>query len=178
LVDPSHPSQRLQSIIKRSDACLALTDEAQSDRLSQWTRTMTTSKVLNPSSASRGTLVPRLRGPAHDACIVFTSGSTVEPKAICWSHETVAVTALEIGARFHLSPRSRVFQFSSYAFDVSIHETMATLVRGGCICAVPTGCAGTDDRILQRFHHYLNPVRGAGAELPAYAMSRGGSILW
>ncbi|GFF55149.1 nonribosomal peptide synthetase 8 [Aspergillus udagawae] len=134
LVDPSHPSQRVQSIIKRSDACLALTDEAQSDRLSQWTRTMTISKVLNPSSASRGTLVPRLRGPTHDACIVFTSGSTGEPKAICWSHETVAVTALEIGARFHLSPRSRVFQFSSYAFDVSIHETMATLVRGGCIC--------------------------------------------
>ncbi|KAI9372444.1 hypothetical protein BJX61DRAFT_507131, partial [Aspergillus egyptiacus] len=134
LVDPSHPSQRLKSIIERSHASFAVTDEAESDRLSQWTRTITISELLAQSPVSAVTLEPRPRLPTHDACIVFTSGSTGEPKAICWSHETVAVTASTIGARFHLSSRSRVFQFSSYAFDVSIHETMATLVHGGCIC--------------------------------------------
>ncbi|KAL5358103.1 hypothetical protein BJX96DRAFT_173136 [Aspergillus floccosus] len=134
LVDPSHPSQRLKSIIDRSHASLAITDDAQSDRLSQWTRTIAISRLLTPSPAFTDTNASPPRLPVHDACIVFTSGSTGEPKAICWSHETVAVTALEIGARFHLSPSSRVFQFSSYAFDVNIHETTATLVHGGCIC--------------------------------------------
>ena len=134
LVDAAHPSQRVKAIIERSRAHLALTDESQSRLLSQWIRTITISKKAPASSVPTVANAFRPCLPTDDACIVFTSGSTGEPKAICWNHQNVAATALGIGAQFHLSSRSRVFQFSSYAFDVSIHETTATLVHGGCIC--------------------------------------------
>ena len=134
LVDPAHPSQRVKAIIERSQARLALTDEPQTRLVSQWIRTITISEKAPPPSVSTATHAFRPCLPTDDACIVFTSGSTGEPKAICWNHQTVAATALGIGAQFHFSSRSRVFQFSSYAFDVSIHETTATLVHGGCIC--------------------------------------------
>ncbi|KAJ9303269.1 hypothetical protein DTO271G3_643 [Paecilomyces variotii] len=134
LVDPTYPDERVKTIIQRSEACLALTTECQSDRLRPWIRTISMSK--NPSFPSDATISDRYYKPmpTDNACIVFTSGSTGTPKAISWSHETLAKTASELGSKFELSSRSRVFQFSSYAFDVSIHETMATLVHGGCIC--------------------------------------------
>ncbi|KAI8633600.1 hypothetical protein F5Y19DRAFT_414203 [Xylariaceae sp. FL1651] len=134
LVDPAHPSQRVKTIIERSQAQLALTDGPQSRRLSQWIRTITVSKDALLSSVSTVTRAFQPCLPTDDACMVFTSGSTGEPKAICWNHQTVAATALGVGAQFNISSLSRVFQFSSYAFDVSIHETMATLVHGGCVC--------------------------------------------
>ncbi|KAI1814968.1 hypothetical protein GGS20DRAFT_374477 [Poronia punctata] len=134
LIDPSHPSQRIKTMIERSQARLALTDEPRSHLLGQWVRTITLSKRGLPCPASAAPTGFRPFLPTDDACVVFTSGSTGEPKAICWSHQTVAYTALQLGAQFGISSRSRLFQFSSYAFDVSIHETTATLVRGGCVC--------------------------------------------
>jgi len=134
LIDPAHPSQRIKTIIERSQARLALTDEPRSHLLGQWIRIITLSKQDLPSSTLTAPTKLQPCLPTDDACITFTSGSTGEPKAICWSHQTVAYTALQLGAQFGISSRSRVFQFSSYAFDVSIHETTAALVRGGCVC--------------------------------------------
>lgn len=78
-------------------------------------------------------LTPRAE-PHEMAVVIFTSGSTGEPKGVIWSHRTLSSSTTAIGRDLLLGVKSRVFQFASYDFDVSIQETLATFLCGGCLC--------------------------------------------
>ncbi|KKP05393.1 hypothetical protein THAR02_02498 [Trichoderma harzianum] len=68
------------------------------------------------------------------AAIVFTSGSTGSPKGVMLSPGCISTSAVCGSQILQLGQSSRLFQFSSYSFDISLHETFMTLVAGGCLC--------------------------------------------
>ncbi|KAL7953838.1 putative nonribosomal peptide synthase [Trichoderma compactum] len=68
------------------------------------------------------------------AAVVFTSGSTGSPKGVMLSPECISTSAVCGSQILQLGQNSRLFQFSSYSFDISLHETFMTLVAGGCLC--------------------------------------------
>jgi non-ribosomal peptide synthetase component F len=68
------------------------------------------------------------------AYIIFTSGSTGKPKGVMVQHKAVCSSGIGYGRRIKLTHTSRVLQFSSFVFDVSIAEILTTLIFGGCIC--------------------------------------------
>ena len=39
-----------------------------------------------------------------------------------------------LGPPFKMNRDTRVFQFSAYPYDVSNHDILVTLQRGGCVC--------------------------------------------
>ncbi|EFE30648.1 uncharacterized protein ARB_02570 [Trichophyton benhamiae CBS 112371] len=63
-----------------------------------------------------------------------------------------------------LDSRSRVFQFSAYAFDVATFDALAALMYGGCVC-VPSEASRRDD------------IAGAFAELGANVLFTTPSVL-
>jgi hypothetical protein len=71
-----------------------------------------------------------LRAKSNNVCyIIFTSGSTGVPKGVVVEHRSIASSSAAICEGLHISPTSRVFQFCSFLFDVSVGETLV------CICA-------------------------------------------
>ncbi|KAI9709702.1 MAG: NRPS [Bogoriella megaspora] len=68
------------------------------------------------------------------ALLLFTSGSTGTPKGIVWNHQTMSANVKAMGHSLGLSKATRIFQFASYDFDVSIVETLAAFVYGACLC--------------------------------------------
>ncbi|KAK2807650.1 Non-ribosomal peptide synthetase [Onygenales sp. PD_10] len=66
--------------------------------------------------------------------IIFTSGSTGTPKGVKISHETYTSSAIPRAKAVGYTPNSRVLDFASYAFDVSIDSMLLTLGNGGCLC--------------------------------------------
>ncbi|CAG8890896.1 unnamed protein product [Penicillium egyptiacum] len=66
--------------------------------------------------------------------IIFTSGSTGTPKGVKISHETYTSSAIPRAKAVGYTPESRVLDFASYAFDVSIDSMLLTLGNGGCLC--------------------------------------------
>ncbi|KKK23030.1 hypothetical protein AOCH_005359 [Aspergillus ochraceoroseus] len=66
--------------------------------------------------------------------IIFTSGSTGTPKGVTISHETYTSSAIPRAKAVGYTGNSRVLDFASYAFDVSIDSMLLTLGNGGCLC--------------------------------------------
>ncbi|KAJ6002427.1 hypothetical protein N7451_004974 [Penicillium sp. IBT 35674x] len=74
----------------------------------------------------------------NNACLIlFTSGSTGQPKGIIQEHRSYAVAIRDYNKVLGLGRHSRVYQFDDYAFDISNNEYLTALAAGGC-CCVPT----------------------------------------
>ncbi|KAH0284115.1 nonribosomal peptide synthase SidD, partial [Aureobasidium sp. EXF-3399] len=66
--------------------------------------------------------------------IIFTSGSTGTPKGVTISHRTYTSSAIPRAKAVGYTEKSRVLDFASYAFDVSIDSMFLTVGNGGCLC--------------------------------------------
>ncbi|KAE8130779.1 hypothetical protein BDV38DRAFT_289327 [Aspergillus pseudotamarii] len=149
LLDPSYPVQRLQGICGDCQATVLLCSLAQVDLAGQ----LGCSHILPiggqnikhvaDSSICRdhhSTVVQ----PSHALYAVYTSGSTGKPKGIIIEHGALATNATITGPNLLLNKHSRVFQFSSHAFDATIADYLFTLACWGCVC-VPDEAASRGD---------------------------------
>ncbi|PGH13036.1 hypothetical protein AJ79_03873 [Helicocarpus griseus UAMH5409] len=138
LTDPSQPEARLQTIATEVGAELMLTSKMQ-EELGRRILPGKTVLVIShdtfqdiptpPSTAS----LPSVPG-SSTLYIIFTSGSTGKPKGVVISHTNYTSGALPRAEAVGYGPHSRVLDFPSYAFDVSIDCMLCTLAQGGCVC--------------------------------------------
>ncbi|OQD93279.1 hypothetical protein PENSOL_c033G00290 [Penicillium solitum] len=133
-LDSAQPVARLEDIVQQSNAKIAVSSRSHVDKLSSLVATVipisdeTTAGLPIPSLA---TLTP----PTFDrtAYVLFTSGSTGRPKGCVVSYKALSdvihqTPALKIG------PVSRVLQFASYTYGMSLIEIYCTLSAGATIC--------------------------------------------
>ncbi|TQV92108.1 hypothetical protein V2A60_004406 [Cordyceps javanica] len=96
----------------------------------------------HPSITKRVEKVPSI----DLAAVVFTSGSTGAPKAVMLDSKCVATSAACGSQILQLGKDSRVLQFSSFSFDISLHEIFMTLAAGGCLC-IPSEAERLNDPV-------------------------------
>ncbi|MFG2763717.1 non-ribosomal peptide synthetase [Streptomyces rubiginosohelvolus] len=87
-----------------------------------------------PSDGHPGTL-PAAPAPHRLAYVMFTSGSTGEPKGVAVPES--AVLALASDSRFAGDAHRRVLVHSPHSFDAATHEIWGTLLRGGELVLAP-----------------------------------------
>jgi amino acid adenylation domain-containing protein/thioester reductase-like protein len=68
------------------------------------------------------------------AYVVYTSGSTGNPKGVLLHHRGLVNFVLGQIKVFDITPASRVLQFASFSFDASVSEIFTTLVAGATLC--------------------------------------------
>ena len=71
--------------------------------------------------------------PTDPVFVLFTSGSTGQPKGMIHTHESICTQWLEQGQRLGYYG-ARVLQFAAVVFDVFIIETFTALIYRGCVC--------------------------------------------
>ncbi|KAI1739959.1 hypothetical protein F4680DRAFT_466122 [Xylaria scruposa] len=92
-------------------------------------------KAKNTTAAHRTGKAPEARvTPASTAYIMYTSGSTGQPKGFRIDHRAISTSCFYHGRAMGFDRSTRTLQFSSFFFDVSILEIMTTLLCGGCVC--------------------------------------------
>ncbi|OJZ91941.1 hypothetical protein ASPFODRAFT_176208 [Aspergillus luchuensis CBS 106.47] len=135
-IDPSFPQARVQAICHDVKAPVILCSSKQEFSISNLNHKTITVPVTNPGILSTQTQeeYPSASNPNQPAYIAYTSGSTGTPKGIIISHGNFCTNMALSSPLQKLSDSSRVLQFASYAFDVSIHETLTPLMVGGSVC--------------------------------------------
>lgn len=74
--------------------------------------------------------------PTQLAYVLFTSGSTGEPKGVEVTHDAAMNTVEFIGSHFQLGPADRCLALSTLDGDISVMDVFVTLRTGGAIVVV------------------------------------------
>ncbi|KAJ6014802.1 hypothetical protein N7540_009393 [Penicillium herquei] len=146
LMDPTLPLARLQNMATQVGAKAMVSSRSQFEFSSQ---IMPSDKIFVVEE-SAFTEIPKSEviaalptvPPQTLMYIIFTSGSTGTPKGVTISHETYTSSLIPRSKAVGYKEDSRVLDFASYAFDVSIDSMLCTLSQGGCLC-IPSD----DDRL-------------------------------
>ncbi|GKZ38792.1 nonribosomal peptide synthase, partial [Aspergillus brasiliensis] len=136
-LDPTHPTSRLQSLVRAVKAKVMLCSR---DRIGGLTGVAEMIIPLDQSTIDGISLpveeIPQLPDvQGHNAAyVIFTSGSTGEPKGTMLEHRAYVSGAAAHAGPHHMFSTSRVLQFAAHTFDASLVEILTTLLQGGCVC--------------------------------------------
>ncbi|WP_338927196.1 amino acid adenylation domain-containing protein (plasmid) [Mycetohabitans endofungorum] len=130
------PDSRLHTLLSETQAPVVLTDralQARCDALSAHVIVVDADASLTQEPSDNLAVAC---SPEQLAYLMYTSGSTGQPKGVGIVHRTVRNTALD---RRLSAVRDRVLLHSSHAFDVSMYELWTPLLSGGQVILVPPG---------------------------------------
>lgn len=138
VIDTRLPLERQAWMVEKASATIIIASQAQAkiaERLLPGKVLVLDESKLDSVLTSRSTrILPRI-SPSAPLYVVFTSGSTGQPKGVAVSHRNFASALWHQRDRLALpSPKSRVYQGISYSFDVFWYETLQALTNGGCLC--------------------------------------------
>jgi amino acid adenylation domain-containing protein len=79
--------------------------------------------------------LPPLPGAGGDdlAYVLYTSGTTGEPKGVMVSRRSVANVVADCNARFGIGPHDRFFGISAFNFDLSVYDVFGALSAGAAL---------------------------------------------
>jgi amino acid adenylation domain-containing protein/non-ribosomal peptide synthase protein (TIGR01720 family) len=153
-LDPTHPIPRLQALAHKVGAkvllCsrhhLAMLATVASDLIPVDEQTFTNLDASSGEPVNRGTW-------SNGAYMIFTSGTTGEPKGALLEHGALLSSALAHGPAMLMNTETRSLQFAASTFDVSITEILTCLILGGCVC-VPS-----EEARLNAIEEAINTLR-------------------
>ncbi|KAJ6577997.1 hypothetical protein B0H19DRAFT_1253292 [Mycena capillaripes] len=138
IADQSHPLERTRSVISISQPDL-IVDDGKGRHVVELADDASI-RVLNTRNAELDSLpcenLDDISELGDLAYIVFTSGSTGQPKGVEIEHSNLShfVTSAHASGYFPVGPGSRVLQFATFAFDAAVLEWSLCLALGGTLC--------------------------------------------
>lgn len=141
-IDPMYPADRVQWMLQDSDATAVVSDATTAARLGPYggrpTVVVADGGDLADSAPDDGDRpLPSSPLPDEVAYVVYTSGSTGQPKGVLVEHAGLSNLVEWHRAAFELSARDRGTQISSPGFDAAVWEIWPSLSVGAAIHVVP-----------------------------------------
>ena len=146
LLDTEQPIDRLISIVNQARPALILSSKSTTQLATKLSQNQVQhisteflqSIVVPPSNFSHSI------EPTSPAAVVFTSGSTGTPKGALLTHENFCSAIHHHVSELQFRESTRLYQFSSYAFDLAWVEVLYTFAAGGCVC-IPSSTERNQD---------------------------------
>jgi amino acid adenylation domain-containing protein len=138
-LDPSYPSERLRFMVDDTQTQLVLTQENTMARAAAMsTRTLCVDSAAGEIDKCSAANLAAVGAIDDTAYIIYTSGSSGQPKAVEVAHR--GVVRLLFGVDYvTLDAQQTLMNFAPLSFDASTFEIWAALLHGAkCVIAPPT----------------------------------------
>ncbi|MEH2050450.1 amino acid adenylation domain-containing protein [Nostoc sp.] len=136
-IDPNYPQERIGLMLEDSGTSVLLTQSFFIDKL-PLTNNLEKPRHLiyldreNFNSALIDNPNPQ-SNPDNLAYVIYTSGSTGKPKGVMIEHRSLVNLSLIWAETCQIKHDSRLLQFGSFSFDLSVAEIATTFVTGACL---------------------------------------------
>jgi amino acid adenylation domain-containing protein len=133
LLDAAYPDERLSFLLRDARCTRLVTDAEHAARAAQWTQQGTLSLLrLDTSGVSASVALPTCR-PTDLAYIVYTSGSTGQPKGVMVEHGALADHLTGMTPVVGITPGDRSLVFASAGVDAVIEQMLLPLLNGAAL---------------------------------------------
>lgn len=132
----THPLDRKKAVMKQAACSIILTDVqnySNVERLAGTVICVEQDAIVDRRQTCQVDNLPTVC-PSNLAYVLFTSGSTGQPKGILIQHDSLCTSSGAHGERWNIGPGTRLFNFASWTFDVSVADIFTSLARGATIC--------------------------------------------
>jgi amino acid adenylation domain-containing protein len=133
-IDPNYPQERIKFLLEDSGTSVLLIQNHLKDKLT--INSLKSSIICLDEDTFNSSLIdnPHLQiSPENLAYVIYTSGSTGRPKGVMIEHQAIVNLSLAWAETFQIRNHSRLLQFGSFSFDLSIGEIATTFVTGACL---------------------------------------------
>ncbi|WP_185150677.1 non-ribosomal peptide synthetase [Cytobacillus dafuensis] len=134
-IDPNYPSERIQYMIKDSQAEIVITHHHLSDKVNGEREKV----ILEERSWVRESVenLPTSCEPNGLAYVIYTSGTTGHPKGVMIEHRSLSNLCQWHNDQFELTELDRSTKIAGFGFDASVWEIFPPLLKGAALYVVP-----------------------------------------
>ncbi len=163
-MDPDYPADRIRYMLSDAGASVLIAT-AELAALADGASLSHTVLLGGPDTLPAGPDgdLPGAPRPQSAAYVVYTSGSTGQPKGVVVEHRSLATFAREVAGRLQLGAGDRFLQFASPGFDVLVEELFPAWVAGGAVVFPPDTASSLGMNLVD----LIDRERVSVMELPA-----------
>ncbi|RKH67424.1 non-ribosomal peptide synthetase [Corallococcus interemptor] len=138
-VDPLLPRERLAFMLEDSGASVLVTQAPLLERFPEGHRARALCLDVERDALAGECVAAPVSGVGarNLAYVLYTSGSTGLPKGTAIEHRGVCNLVVHEATAYGIGPGSRVLQFASLSFDLSVEEIFTTLCSGATLVLAP-----------------------------------------
>lgn len=129
-IDSNLPEERINRILKNSDAEIVLTDNLEI-KFRENTSVIDFNTIKFQNNEIKDF---RPSQSMDDLCyVIYTSGSTGNPKGVMIDHKGAVNTVLDINTRFSVTEKDKVICLAELGFDLSVYDIFGILGAGATL---------------------------------------------
>ncbi len=148
-LDPTHPRERIESILEDARPRLVLTRADLAGLLPDGQERLALDEEGSRIASLSDDPVESSAAPTNLAYLIYTSGSTGKPKGVAVSRGSLANYASSFAREHSIAPGDCMLQFASLSFDTSAEEIFPALVSGASLALRTDSMISTVPRFLQ-----------------------------